>query len=70
MHINYLGDSIQFTGWAILTASLWAFSIPVLMTCLFIFYHIPPLDKYLADRYGAEFKTYAGKTAKFLPFIY
>ncbi len=70
MHINYLGDSILFTGWAILTASFWAFAIPVLITCLFIFYHIPPLDTYLADRYGEEFKAYASKTAKFLPFLY
>lgn len=70
MHINYLGDSILFTGWAILAASLWAFTIPALMTYLFIFYHIPALDAYLADRYGEEFKTYAANTAKFLPFIY
>jgi steroid 5-alpha reductase family enzyme len=70
MHINYLGDSILFTGWAILTTSVWAFSIPVLMTALFIFYHIPPLDAYLEDRYGADFKAYAAKTAKFFPFIY
>ncbi|KIC41944.1 membrane protein [Ruegeria sp. ANG-R] len=70
MHVNYLGDSILFTGWAILTASLWAFAIPALMTYLFITYHIPPLDEYLADRYGDEFKAYAAKTAKFLPFIY
>jgi steroid 5-alpha reductase family enzyme len=70
MHINYLGDSILFTGWAILTASLWAFAIPALMTYLFIFYHIPPLDEYLADRYGEKFKTYAQRTVKFLPFVY
>lgn len=70
MHINYLGDSILFTGWAILAASIWAFSIPLLMTYLFIFYHIPPLDEYLADRYGEEFKAYARKTAKFVPFLY
>lgn len=70
MHINYLGDSILFTGWALLTASLWAFSIPALMTFMFIFYHIPPLDAYLADRYGDPFKAYAAKTAKFLPFVY
>ncbi|WP_246059085.1 DUF1295 domain-containing protein [Shimia litoralis] len=70
MHINYFGDSILFTGWAILAASIWAFSIPALMTYLFIFYHIPPLDAYLADRYGDEFRVYAKKTAKFVPFLY
>lgn len=70
MHINYFGDSILFTGWAMLTASVWAFSIPLLMTVLFIYYHIPPLDAYLSDRYGEEFRAYARKTAKFVPFLY
>ena len=70
MHINYLGDSILFTGWAILTGSFWAFAIPALMTYMFIFYHIPPLDKYLAERYGDDFRDYAQKTAKFVPFLY
>lgn len=70
MHINYFGDSLMFTGWAILAASVWAFSIPLLMTALFIFYHIPALDRYLADRYGAQFQVYSRKTAKFVPFLY
>lgn len=70
MHINYFGDSLLFTGWAILAASVWAFTIPLLMTALFIFYHIPPLDTYLADRYGDEFRAYAKKTAKFVPLLY
>ncbi|WP_298260156.1 DUF1295 domain-containing protein [uncultured Litoreibacter sp.] len=69
-HINYFGDSVLFTGWAILAASAFAFAIPIMMTLLFIFFHIPALDTYLAERYGDEFKTYAGKTAKFMPFVY
>lgn len=70
MHVNYLGDSILFTGWAILAASVWAFAIPVLMIYLFVFHHIPSLDKYLAERYGDEFQHYAARTAKFIPFVY
>lgn len=70
MHINYFGDTVLFTGWAMLTASVWAVSIPALMAAMFVFYHIPPLDAYLAERYGAEFEAYAKRTAKFLPFIY
>lgn len=70
VHINYFGDSILFTGWAILAASAFAFSIPALMIVLFVFFHIPPLDAYLTDRYGDEFKAYAAKTAKFIPFLY
>ena len=70
MHINYFGDAVLFTGWAILTASLYAWVIPVFITASFVFFHIPALDLYLAKRYGAEFKTYARKTAKFVPFVY
>ena len=70
VHINYFGDSVLFIGWAILAASVLAFAIPALMIGLFIFYHIPPLDRYLEDRYGSEFKAYAEKTAKFVPFLY
>ena len=70
MHINYFGDAVLFCGWAILTASVFAWSIPIFMIVSFVFFHIPTLDAYLAERYGAEFKAYAEKTAKFVPFIY
>jgi steroid 5-alpha reductase family enzyme len=70
MHINYFGDTVLFTGWALLTASVFAAIVPVFMTLSFVFYHIPALDSYLAERYGAEFKAYAERTAKFVPFLY
>ncbi len=70
MHINYFGDTVMFTGWALLTHSLWAFAVPVLMTLGFVFFHIPALDAYLLDRYGDDFKSYSEKTAKFVPYLY
>lgn len=70
LHINYFGDTLLFSGWALLTASLFAWPIPIFVTLGFIFFHIPPLDIYLAERYGEEFKAYAVKTAKFIPFVY
>lgn len=69
-HINYFGDVVLFTGWAMLTVSLWAFAIPVFMAAGFIFFHIPALDTYLSQRYGAEFDAYAARTAKLVPFLY
>lgn len=69
-HINYFGDTVLFIGWALLTASVLALSIPVLMTAMFVFFHIPALDRYLSARYGTEFDTYAKRTAKLVPFIY
>ncbi len=69
-HINYFGDTLLFTGWAILAASLFAWPIPIFVTASFVFFHIPALDAYLAERYADEYKVYAGKTAKFVPFVY
>ncbi len=70
MHINYFGDVVLFTGFALMT---WKFSlliVPLAMTMIFIFFIIPRLDKYLADKYGDEFKEYAVKTKKLIPWIY
>ncbi|MGR3760943.1 methyltransferase family protein [Roseobacteraceae bacterium NS-SX3] len=70
MHINYFGDTVLFTGWAMLTHSALAFAVPLFMAAGFVFYHIPALDAYLAERYGAEFRAYAARTAKFIPYVY
>lgn len=70
MHINYLGDSILFTGFAMLTMSYWAYLVPAVMTLGFIFQHIPALDAYLAERYGSQFEEYAQSTKKFIPYVY
>ncbi|MFE7029796.1 methyltransferase family protein [Streptomyces sp. NPDC057621] len=70
MHINYFGDVVLFTGFALVTGSLWALVIPVIMACMFSFMNIPMLDKYLAERYGTAFDEYAKKTAKLVPFVY
>lgn len=70
MHINYFGDTVLFIGWAILAASIFAWSIPIFVTAGFVFFHIPALDTYLSKRYGPEFDEYAKKTAKFIPFLY
>lgn len=69
-HINYFGDSVAFTGWALLTGVWWTFALPLLMTAGFVFYHIPALDAYLEDRYGDAFRDYAKRTKKLIPFVY
>ena len=70
MHINFFGDMVLFTGWALFTHSIWALALPVLMTAMFVFLHIPGLDAYLEDRYGDEFRAYAEKTKKLVPGLY
>ncbi|WP_207262859.1 DUF1295 domain-containing protein [Desulfovibrio sp. Huiquan2017] len=70
VHINYFGDTVMFTGWALLTAVPWALALPALMAAMFVGYHIPALDAYLAERYPADFPAYARTTRKFIPFVY
>ena len=70
MHINYFGDIVLFSGLAIITQSFSLLVIPLIMALNFVFFIIPRLDKYLAKKYGDEFKKYAGRTKKFIPGIY
>lgn len=69
-HINYFGDMVWATGMALISGSIWIFSIPLYMTFGFILLHIPRLDKYLCERYGAQYEAYAQHTKKLIPFIY
>ena len=70
MHINYFGDIVLFTGFAMITHRLAVFIIPLIMTINFIFNIIPSLDRYLENKYGDEFRAYAAKTKKLIPKIY
>lgn len=69
-HPNYLGDVTLFTGFALVTGTVTAFAIPVIMAGMFVFVNIPMLDRYLAGRYGDEYERYAARTARLVPFVY
>jgi len=70
MHINYFGDIVLFTGFALVTHSLSMLVIPLIMTLNFVFFIIPSLDRYLGKKYKDEFIDYSKKTKKFVPLIY
>jgi steroid 5-alpha reductase family enzyme len=70
MHINYFGDVVLFSGWALLTARWILFAVPVFMLLGFAFLHIPTLDRYLAERYGQAFQGYLARTKKLIPYFY
>ncbi len=70
MHINYFGDVVLFTGWALFTHNIWTFAFPIFMAFSFAFIHIPALDAYLTKRYGDEFQAYAARTKKLVPFVW
>ena len=70
MHINYFGDVILFTGFAMITHSFSMLVIPLIMFLNFVFFIIPSLDRYLKKNYGEEFNDYARGTKKLIPWIY
>jgi len=70
MHINYFGDVVLFTGFAMVTHSLSMLAIPLIMAVNFVFNIIPSLDRYLEKKYKDEFRDYSKKTKKFIPLIY
>ena len=70
VHINYFGDELLFTGYALITGRAWALLVPLLMLAGFLFFNIPELDRHLRAHYGAEFDAYARRTRSFVPFLY
>ena len=70
VHINYFGDELLFTGYALITGRAWALLVPLLMLAGFLFFNVPELDRHLRAHYGAEFEAYASRTRSFVPFLY
>ena len=69
-HINYFGDILWVLGLSLITSNPWALIIPAALFCFFAFYNAPMLDRHLAAEYGDQFKEYAERTKKIVPFIY
>lgn len=69
-HINYFGDILWVTAYAVATRNWYSAAIPVFIFCFFAFYNAPKLDKYLSRKYGADFARYAQRTKMLIPFIY
>ncbi|HHH49489.1 MAG TPA: DUF1295 domain-containing protein [Saprospiraceae bacterium] len=69
MHINFFGDILWVAAYAMITRNYYSIAIPIFLFCLFAFWNIPALDKYLKGRYK-EFDDYSAKTKKLIPFIY
>lgn len=69
-NINYFGDTLLFTGWALAAGNWWNSWAPILMGLLFYFHHIPDKEKYLAVRYADDWPRYLQSTPySFVPFV-
>jgi steroid 5-alpha reductase family enzyme len=69
IHINYFGDLLWVTGYALVTHNPYAFAVPVFLFCFFQFFNIPKLDAHLREHYGERFVAYERKTKRFVPFL-
>ncbi|MEE9453038.1 MAG: DUF1295 domain-containing protein [Paracoccaceae bacterium] len=70
MHINFFGDILWVAGYAIISQNIWAALIVLFIFCFFVFFNVPKLDAYLANRYGEEFKAYALHTKRLVPLVW
>ncbi|WP_062305703.1 methyltransferase family protein [Demequina subtropica] len=70
MHPNYLGDTLLFTGFAMVAGGWWPLLAPAIMAASFAFGHIARLDAHLEEHYGDAFRAYAARTRKFIPFVW
>ncbi len=70
MHINYFGDILWVSAYAIITRNYYAIIIPLFLLCFFACWNVPALDKYLAGKYKEEFDAYQKNTKKLIPYIY
>ena len=69
-HVNYLGDLLWVTAWAVVTRSAWALVIPLVLGLGFVYYFIPPLHRHLESKYGAEFEDWRARSKALIPFVY
>lgn len=70
MHVNFFGDIVWVTAYALIARNPWGALIPVFLTGFFAFYNVPMLDRHLAARYGNAFETYAKSTKRLIPFVW
>lgn len=70
MHINYFGDILWVTGYALVTRDWYAAIVPAFIFCFFAFFNAPKLDAHLREHYGEQFAEYERTTSKLIPFVY
>ena len=70
MHINFFGDILWVSAYAMISRNPWAALVPIGLTFFFAFVNVPALDRYLAGRYGSEFEAYRKRTKRLIPFVW
>ena len=69
-HINFFGDVLWVTAYAIVAHTIWAGIIPIYTLCFFVFFNAPLLDRHLAGHYGEQYEAYAARTKMLIPLVW
>jgi protein-S-isoprenylcysteine O-methyltransferase Ste14 len=69
-HVNFFGDILWVSAYAIVAHTAWAAIIPIYTFCFFGFFNAPALDRHLADHYGPQYTVYAARTKMLIPFVW
>lgn len=69
-HINYFGDIVLFGGLAIVAHQIQLLIVPISMAFVFVAILIPLKERYLKDKYGNEYISYAANTKMLIPLIF
>ena len=70
IHPNYFGDLFTYTGWGLVSGTWCTQALPLGSLGILLLLVVPNSDAYLAERYAAEFPSYAEKTATLIPFVH
>ncbi|MEO8757949.1 MAG: DUF1295 domain-containing protein [Devosia sp.] len=70
MHINFFGDILWVSAYAIVAHTIWAWLIPLFILSFFAIYNVPMLDRHLATHYGEQFERYRARTKRLIPFVW
>ena len=69
-HPNYLGDVLWAIGWALMARTAWALFVPAVAAAGFVTMFIPQLSAYLSERYNDQYKNWAKRTKRLIPYVY
>jgi protein-S-isoprenylcysteine O-methyltransferase Ste14 len=67
-HINYFGDLMRYMSFAIVSGSLWSFSLPAIVFLLYL-QRIASKEKSMMAKYP-EFSTYQQTSSRLLPWLW
>ncbi len=67
-HVNYLGDLMRYTSFSIVSGSVWAFLLPVVILALYL-QRITQKEQSMTTKYS-DFATYQRSSTRLLPWIW